>query len=373
MKHAKTFINDKLFENDPGVINKPQDEFLFVGPSQSSSLKYSSFFNECLQSTNLMAALNLLKKRKAENKNMPELIILDIPLNYNELTGFKNWLKQSYITDIPIIYNEAALKVYEIQELYKLKLVDDVVNLASNFSKLHYKVKFIKKIADKISLNQTLTTENQHNAAPRGISFVKRSTDIILSLIAIIFVLPLFAIIALCIRLESKGPIFYAAKRAGKGFKIFKFYKFRTMIVDADKKISELSNQNIYGNGENAPAFFKIKDDPRITKVGAFLRNTSLDELPQLFNVLKGDMSIVGNRPLPLYEATSLTTDEWAERFMAPAGITGLWQVSKRGKENMSPEERIILDIDYARNHSLKGDLRIMLQTPTALMQKSNV
>ena len=146
------------------------------------------------------------------------------------------------------------------------------------------------------------------------------------------------------------------------------------MIPDADKLVDELAELNMYDNeNKEMSAFFKVKNDPRVTKIGAFLRNTSLDELPQLFNVLIGDMSIVGNRPLPLYEAAVLTTDQWAERFMAPAGITGLWQVTKRGNAEMSTEERILLDIDYARNHSLKGDFMIILKTPTALFQKSNV
>jgi lipopolysaccharide/colanic/teichoic acid biosynthesis glycosyltransferase len=119
--------------------------------------------------------------------------------------------------------------------------------------------------------------------------------------------------------------------------------------------------------------FFKVSNDPRITRVGAFLRNTSLDELPQLINVLLADMSLVGNRPLPLYEAQTLTTDEWAARFMAPAGITGLWQIKKRGQDDMSVEERINLDIDYAKRNNFMYDLWIMANTPTALMQKSNV
>jgi lipopolysaccharide/colanic/teichoic acid biosynthesis glycosyltransferase len=97
-----------------------------------------------------------------------------------------------------------------------------------------------------------------------------------------------------------------------------------------------------------------------------------LDELPQLLNVLVGDMSVVGNRPLPLYEAETLTTDEWAKRFMAPAGITGLWQIKKRGKEDMSAEERINLDINYADNYNFVYDLWIMAQTPSALIQKTN-
>src|ERR1700692_3772200 len=112
--------------------------------------------------------------------------------------------------------------------------------------------------------------------------------------------------------------------------------------------MSELTHLNQYDAAGRGPVFFKINNDPRITKVGAFLRNTSLDELPQLLNVLLGNMSLVGNRPLPLYEAATLTTDDWAKRFMAPAGITGLWQIKKRGKEDMSVEERINLDIVYA-------------------------
>src|SRR5690606_13962771 len=160
-----------------------------------------------------------------------------------------------------------------------------------------------------------------------------------------------FIVIALLIKLESKGPIIYKSKRAGTGYRIFDFYKFRSMVVDADKKLQELSKiSNQYASEESNRksseplAFVKIKNDPRVTKIGNFIRNTSIDELPQLFNVLKGDMSIVGNRPLPLYEAELLTSNLWAMRFVGPAGITGLWQVSKRGKSKMSDEERKELD-----------------------------
>src|SRR4029079_18776711 len=104
--------------------------------------------------------------------------------------------------------------------------------------------------------------------------------------------------------------------------KIFDFYKFRTMFDGAENGVEALIDQNLYNNEEQRPLFFKAINDPRITKVGSFLRNTSLDEMPQLMNVIRGDMSLVGNRPLPIYEASTLTTDAWAERFMAPAGIT---------------------------------------------------
>jgi lipopolysaccharide/colanic/teichoic acid biosynthesis glycosyltransferase len=117
----------------------------------------------------------------------------------------------------------------------------------------------------------------------------------------------------------------------------------------------------------------KFKNDPRVTKLGEFLRKTSIDELPQLLNILKGDMSFVGNRPLPIYEAEQLTSDQWALRFMAPAGLTGLWQVRKRGKAEMSEEERKMLDNSYARNHSFIKDIILIFQTIPALTQKENV
>jgi len=125
---------------------------------------------------------------------------------------------------------------------------------------------------------------------------------------------------------------------------------------------------------KDGATFIKIKDDPRVTRVGKFIRNTSIDELPQLFNVLIGDMSIVGNRPLPLYEAEKITTDRFARRFLAPAGITGLWQVTKRGsKGDMSEEERMMLDNDYARDYSFRRDIKLILKTIPALLQKENV
>jgi lipopolysaccharide/colanic/teichoic acid biosynthesis glycosyltransferase len=125
--------------------------------------------------------------------------------------------------------------------------------------------------------------------------------------------------------------------------------------------------------GKLEASFIKIKDDPRITRVGKFIRNTSIDELPQLWNVLIGDMSIVGNRPLPLYEAEKITTDKYALRFIAPAGITGLWQVEKRGRGEMSEDERLELDNNYAKNHSFFNDIRLILKTIPALFQSENV
>ena len=243
---------------------------------------------------------------------------------------------------------------------------------------------------------------------------LKRTIDILVSAVALLCLLPVMFLIAIAIKLESKGSIFYGAPRAGQGYRIFNLLKFRTMGQHAAAALKSLQHLNLYG--DNKPvlekadfchychahgqdctmmitrdgqyvcehllkeaskgdsAFFKIKDDPRITKVGKFLRNTSLDELPQLINVLKGEMSLVGNRPLPLYEAEKLTSDDAALRFMAPAGITGLWQVTKRGRKGeMSESERIELDKKYAKEHTFTKDLKLIFKTFPALIQKDNV
>ena len=145
------------------------------------------------------------------------------------------------------------------------------------------------------------------------------------------------------------------------------------MLVGDDFVVAE-SDFNKEKKEEIENAFVKIENDPRVTKVGKFIRKTSIDELPQFFNILKGDMSVVGNRPLPLYEAEKLTADASIDRFMAPAGLTGLWQVEERGKGGMmSAEERKQLDITYGQTYNFMLDMKILLRTFTSMIQKGNV
>jgi lipopolysaccharide/colanic/teichoic acid biosynthesis glycosyltransferase len=202
----------------------------------------------------------------------------------------------------------------------------------------------------------------------------KRLFDVVVSAAALFLLSPVFLFIAFIISLESKGPVIYRSKRVGTGYKVFDFYKFRSMNNSADQQLNQLASQNQYAHsGNKKAAFTKISDDPRVTKVGQFIRNTSIDELPQLFNILIGDMSFVGNRPLPVYEAELLTSNEWSMRFMGPAGLTGLWQISKRGKKDMSEIERKELDNFYAKQHSFFLDLKIMIKTIPALIQTEKV
>ncbi len=198
----------------------------------------------------------------------------------------------------------------------------------------------------------------------------KRAFDVIFASLILLAISPILLLTAFLIKLESPGTAIYRSRRVGTGYRVFDFLKFRSMYKDADQRLNDLEHLNQY-NGE--ALFVKFNNDPRVTKTGKFIRKTSIDELPQLFNVLKGDMSVVGNRPLPLYEAEKLTRDHWAKRFLAPAGLTGLWQVSKRGKNTMSTEERIGLDVTYAEHHSFWYDCKIILRTPFALIQEENV
>ncbi|MBE7175042.1 MAG: sugar transferase [Mucilaginibacter polytrichastri] len=206
----------------------------------------------------------------------------------------------------------------------------------------------------------------------------KRVFDVVFSSLALFFLSPVLLLIAIVIRLESRGSVIYKSKRVGTGYKIFDFYKFRSMRADAELQLVQLSaaNNQYAGKADDGgakTAFVKIKNDPRVTTVGNFLRNTSLDEIPQLFNVLIGDMSLVGNRPLPLYEAEQLTSNEWSHRFLGPAGLTGLWQISRRGKEDMSERERKKLDNFYASKYSFWLDIKILVGTFPALIQKEKV
>lgn len=237
------------------------------------------------------------------------------------------------------------------------------------------RIEFLKKLkAYKNERgNKPYEAKNRDESPQFKLWALKRTMDIVVSLGAIIVVSPLLLLIAAIIKLESKGPVFYISKRAGSGYKIFDFYKFRSMRVGADAELKNLAHMNQYSENSSKGVFFKIKNDPRVTPFGSFLRRTSLDEIPQLFNVLIGDMSLVGNRPLPLYEAKQLTNDQIAWRFLAPAGITGLWQITKRGKDNMSPEERIALDTEYAMKNSFWLDVKIMISTIPALFQKEKV
>ena len=315
----------------------------------------------------------------------------------------------------------------EERDVYMKCGINDTIGRGATVTELNKKIQFI---SDREGILFDSERPKYHILKFK-IPVWKRLFDIVFSILAIIVTSPIFILTAIAIRLESKGPILFTSKRVGTNYTIFDFLKFRSMYADAEQRLQELSkDHNQYAAHEQeehktivAPlgdqaeqamfdmgmesemmisdeeimlvgddfvvaesdfskkkeeeinnAFIKIENDPRITKVGRFIRKYSIDELPQLFNILKGDMSVVGNRPLPLYEAEKLTADKSIDRFMAPAGLTGLWQVEERGKGGaMSAEERKQLDITYGQTYNFMLDMKIIFRTFFAFKQKENV
>lgn len=193
--------------------------------------------------------------------------------------------------------------------------------------------------------------------------FMKRIADLVISLIGIVITSPIMLITAIAIKIDSKGPVFFKQLRVGQNGRTFYIYKFRSMCEDAEEKLDELKDRN-----EMHGAMFKISDDPRITRVGRFIRRTSIDELPQFFNVLKGEMSVVGTRPPTVEEVIQYKRSQWRRISIKP-GITGLWQISGRNQIT-DFDEVVALDLKYIDNWSLWGDLVIIFKTVGVLLRR---
>jgi len=215
-------------------------------------------------------------------------------------------------------------------------------------------VSLTKVSSESVERQEMLGDENINQK--RSYIFMKRLIDIVGSFCGIIILLPVFIIVAICIKLEDpKGPVFFKQMRIGKDEKDFGMYKFRSMVTDAEEKLQDLLQHN-----EVSGAMFKMKDDPRVTKIGKFIRKTSIDELPQLINVLKGEMSLVGPRPPLLREVKTYTAYD-KQRLKVIPGCTGLWQVS--GRSNIGFREMVELDLYYIQYRSILFDFKIILKT----------
>ena len=345
------------------------------------------------------------------------------------------WLKNNDRTDLIVCYGQIGLSFLEkvrdhtgnyfppiiltaktvtpfLREKAHVLQALEVFSIGADKEKLRFRIDYlIQKKAYFDTATQSVSMDLPKNQIP----FWKRFLDVMVSLTVLTIMSPILLVAAILIFIDSPGPVFYCSKRVGRDFKVFNMYKFRSMRPNADKLLTTVSAHNIYNTQKSEiPAgsrceecqridipcanplflretiicekehlrdkksqatFMKFRNDPRVTRLGSVLRNSSIDELPQLFNILRGDMSLVGNRPLPLYEAERLTTSTYAQRFAAPAGLTGLWQVTKRANSRgvVSDLERIELDIQYAENFSLRTDLNIMFKTLIAVWQKENV
>lgn len=192
---------------------------------------------------------------------------------------------------------------------------------------------------------------------------IKRVIDVILASVALILLSPLFAIIAIAIKIDSKGPVFFAHKRIGKNGKIIKLYKFRSMVINAEELIKSFTPEQMREYKEN----YKLTNDPRITKVGKFLRKTSLDELPQLINIINGDLSIIGPRPVIADELEKYGTNK--DKFLSVTpGLTGYWAAN--GRSNTTYEQRMEMELYYIDNLSLKMDIKVFFKTILSVLKK---
>ncbi len=189
---------------------------------------------------------------------------------------------------------------------------------------------------------------------------IKRLMDVLLSTVALIVLLPVFLVTAIAIKCEDNGPIFFAQQRAGKDMKPFYMYKFRSMYVNAEERMNEMMKDN-----EQTGHAFKIKNDPRITKIGKVIRRLSIDELPQLINIIKGDMSIVGPRPILMFQMEECSPYE-RQRLVVQPGLTCYWQIG--GRAGIKWEEWVELDLDYIENMSLWTDIKMIAKTIPAVL-----
>jgi lipopolysaccharide/colanic/teichoic acid biosynthesis glycosyltransferase len=344
---------------------------------------------------------------------LPDAVICERKLPGSNGFGFYDfWIEQFDKENIiPFILLDDEQNQETISKAIQKK-IDDVYIKPTKIETLVSRILILKKVKPLTAIQ---SEAKPILFTPYKTPFFKRTFDVVSASIGLLLISPILILFVIAIRLESKGKVYYISKRVGSGYKVFDFYKLRSMYTNADKRLKELAHLNQYNKDEKQSdagalaklklinpshtngntlvgdesivseadhirtkkekqetAFVKFENDPRITKVGHIIRKLSIDELPQLINVIKGDMSIVGNRPLPTYEAEMLTTNDWAERFHGPAGITGLWQVEARGKSSkMSPEER--KGLDNKSPFSFWKDIWIILRTIPAVFQKENV
>lgn len=394
-------------------LNKQQYKLLYIGGDSGIIKQFSADQRiKHIQVENGLEAVDAIQK----NPDIDGIICETFLPGGNgiDLFSFLNNSEFSAMVKLPfiLVIHDFDPKVYK--KAFQSGINDFFVTPIHN-EYLLYRIDFIHEYL----VTYSKINDTSSSVKPYKMDWKKRVFDIVVASFALLAASPVLLLSSLAIWVESgfRGKVYYISKRFGR-YEVFDFYKLRSMYLDADKRLKDLKHMNQYAQIEQETdddqpcprcqalpegeycsqllnygeskvceywflqkkqikgqvAFMKIKNDPRVTRVGKIIRNTSIDELPQLFNVLKGDMSIVGNRPLPLYEANLLTTDQYSKRFGAPAGITGLWQVELRGKKGvMSEEERKMLDNNYADNHSFWGDIVLILRTIPALFQKENV
>ncbi len=272
---------------------------------------------------------------------------------------------------------ENIIRSYELDQVFFIRHADDTLTQIQSYIDLCLEmgvtVKVVMDVNDAHQMQRSNSFVSSVGTYPLITyhtitlntyeQFIKRIVDVIISFVGIVITLPIMLVTAIAIKLDSPGPVFFKQDRVGQNGRVFCIYKFRSMCQDAEQRKDELREMN-----EMKGAMFKIADDPRITRVGKFIRRTSIDELPQFFNVLKGDMSIVGTRPPTVEEVAQYKRSQWRRISIKP-GITGLWQIS--GRNQITDFDKVVeLDLKYIDNWSLWGDLSIIFKTIGVLIKR---
>ncbi len=278
----------------------------------------------------------------------------------NKALGYELLIKTSDMDELLKYIDEA-----DVVFITKHEIDDDMLKIIFDHDKIQWKVvsSAFNLIVEPVSFDEFKDypiVNFSTNKLSKGYLLQKRMLDLIISGTGIVLLSPLFLTVAAIIKITMPGPVFFRQERLGKNLKPFMLYKFRSMVVDADKKKKELKSETT--------GIFKLKDDPRVTRFGKFLRRTCIDELPQLFNIFLGDMSVVGPRPHLEIELENFKG--WRmERFKVKPGLTGMWQVN--GRHELNFDKAVLYDIYYIKHRSILLDLKIILKTiPSIIMSK---
>ncbi len=390
------------------MTSAPMQYLIYIGRHEQTIEHYSKIAKEMLCAIPNYAQVTQLLDKIREKYDV--VIFFEQVVVHKDIVDIQ-YLRKRYPTVYIVLVTESLNK--EEARKYLKAGVNNTIPFQATQETIDEMFSFLEKRKQQ-KINEIREKGSKMQAF--RLPFWKRCFDVCFASVALLFLSPLLILTAIAIRVESKGAVVYKSKRVGSNYQVFDFLKFRSMYINADKYLRDFHALNQYhiekepdcslieedsafdtGNEEQIVlvsddfvisekeyihqrsndqknSFVKLENDPRITKVGRIIRKFSIDELPQLINILKGDMSIVGNRPLPLYEAELLTSDDYIDRFMGPAGLTGLWQVEKRGDAGkMSANERKQLDIQYAKTYSFGMDIKIIFKTLTAFVQKENV
>lgn len=343
-------------EATPAVTQKMQ--FFYIGAQPAHFEKLKGLFDFGYTTGSAANAIFTLQRllRKKDEVTIPDTIVAEGSLGTDQLLELHRFVSQHKIlADMPFIIEGSGLSRTELEVIKRYTFVDDLI-LLNEFSgeALQQKLNFLKKTKQKRVHEPTAcAVETGFPVFPDLRSFGKRMLDVVFATLLLLLLGPVLLLIALAVKLESGGPVLATSKRTGRGYRVFDMYTFRTTTLHGDDT-----------NG--------VQHTYHTTRIGLFLRKTLLDELPLLINVLLGDMSLIGNRPLLLKEAAYFTTDEYAKRFMAPVGVTGLWQLQKREKEDVTMAgDSLLAATEYGDQPALY-DFWMMANPQSAIAQKTN-